>query len=89
MANCWYAYLGPSTPTVQYNFPSNYSKESSPSGCFCVGCDPCAIYAPCVSGLIPGSFSTQLKSYIATGVATCTCQPAVAGAKKFFYVIDE
>jgi len=86
MANYWYVYLGPATPTIQFLFPSNYAKTSTPAGCN-PGHEPCVIYAPAVAaGLIPGSFSTRLKSYIATGTASALDQPTTANSKLYFYV---
>jgi len=84
MANYWYAYVGPATPSIQFIYPSNYVKTSIPN-CEFNDKFPCAIYAPAVPGLIPGSFSTRLKSYIATGTASALDQPAGIG-KLYFYV---
>jgi|GEM_PF-1298813 len=88
MANYWYAYTGPATPTVQFLFPSNYVKTSYPFECE-IGNIPCVIYAtgPSFVTPYPYSFSTRLQSYIANGTAQFTNQPTVAGKKFYFYVM--
>jgi len=86
MANYWYAYTGPATPTIQFLYPSNYVKTSLPAGCEPEHY-PCAIYAPTVvAGVIPASFSTRLKTYIASGTSAALNQPTVANSKLYFYV---
>jgi len=86
MANYWYEYTGPATPTAQFNFPSNYVKTSYPFFCE-FGSIPCVIYATGAPLLrpYPNSFSLRLLSYIAFGVANSVNTPIAAG-KLYFYV---
>jgi len=88
MANYWYSYIGQPQSglgSAQYYYPSNYRKTSFPDYCE-FGDVPCTIYAPAFVGLIPGSFSNKLKSYINAGVASGYAQPAIVNAKIYFYV---
>lgn len=83
MPRAWYAYNGVSDP---YLFTS-YSLSNGTPGCI-DGNDPCAIFVYNGGSIPEGSFSANIRIYIADLMVTSLAQPQLpSNTKKYVYGI--